>query len=129
MKMKNLKRCTVLAILAATAVWSGCTQKKVEPMTAAQIADGAIDPADWGKAYPVEWRRVVAGVEVDGQFRELVFLTNNLEWSAQTIADLCRSRWAIEVFFKQLKQTLQLADFLGNPANAVQWQVWTALLT
>ena len=81
------------------------------------------------KAYPVEWRRVVAGVEVDGQFRELVFLTNNLEWSAQTIADLCRSRWAIEVFFKQLKQTLQLADFLGNPANAVQWQVWTALLT
>ena len=81
------------------------------------------------KAYPVELRRVVAEVEVDGQMRTMTFLTNNLEWSAQTIADLYRSRWAIEVFFKQLKQTLQLADFLGNSANAVRWQVWTALLT
>jgi len=35
---------------------------------------------------------------------------------------------AIEVFFKQIKQTLQLADFLGTSANAVRWQVWTALL-
>ena len=81
------------------------------------------------KAYPVELRRVVALVEVDGQLRELTFLTNNLAWSAQTIADLYRCRWAIEVFFKQIKQTLQLADFLGNSANAVRWQVWTALLT
>ncbi|MDB6067599.1 MAG: family transposase [Pedosphaera sp.] len=34
----------------------------------------------------------------------------------------------IEVFFKQIRQTLQLADFLGTSANAVRWQVWTALL-
>jgi len=81
------------------------------------------------KHYPVELRRVVARVEVDGQLREMTFLTNNLEWSAQTIADLYRCRWEIEVFFKQIKQTLQLADFLGNSANAVQWQIWTALLT
>jgi len=81
------------------------------------------------KAYPVELRRVVALFEVDGELREMVFLANNLEWSAQTIADLYRSRWRIEVFFKQIKQTLQLADFLGNSANAVRWQVWTALLT
>jgi hypothetical protein len=81
------------------------------------------------KHYPVELRRVVARVEVDGELRAMTFLTNHLEWSAQTIADLYRSRWAIEVFFKQLKQTLQLADFLGNSANAVRWQVWTALLT
>ena len=38
--------------------------------------------------YSVELRRVTAFVEVDGQLREMVFLTNNLEWSAQTIADL-----------------------------------------
>lgn len=81
------------------------------------------------KAYPVELRRVVALVEVDGQLREMTFLTNNWEWSAQTITDLYWCRWGIEVFFKQLKQTLQLADFLGNSANAVRWQVWTALLT
>jgi hypothetical protein len=80
------------------------------------------------KAYPNWLRRVVAWVEVDGQMREMVFLTNNLLWSAQTIADLYRCRWSIEVFFKELKQTLQLADFLGHNANAVRWQVWTALL-
>ena len=39
-----------------------------------------------------------------------------------------RNRWSIEAFFKQIKQTLQLADFLGHSANAVRWQVWTALL-
>ena len=70
----------------------------------------------------------MALVEVDGELREMVFLTNNLTWSAQTIADLYRCRWSIEVFFKELKQTLQLADFLGHNANAVRWQVWTALL-
>src|SRR5438094_809947 len=43
-------------------------------------------------------------------------------------ADLDRRRWEIEVFFKQIKQTLQLADFLGHNANAVRWQVWMALL-
>ena len=80
------------------------------------------------RAYPNWLRRVVALVEVDGQVREMVFLTNNLEWSPQTIADLYRCRWQIEVFFKELKQTLQLADFLGHNANAVRWQVWTALL-
>jgi hypothetical protein len=80
------------------------------------------------KDYPELMRRVVALVEVDGQEVEMVFLTNNLEWSAQSIADLYRSRWQIEVFFKQIKQTLQLADFLGTSANAVRWQVWTALL-
>jgi hypothetical protein len=80
------------------------------------------------KAYPNWMRRVVALVEIDGQLREMVFLTNNVDWSAQTIADLYRCRWSIEVFFKELKQTLQLADFLGHNANAVRWQVWTALL-
>lgn len=80
------------------------------------------------KAYPVELRRVVALVEVDGELREMVFLTNNVTWSAQTIADLYRCRWSIEVFFKELKQTLQLADFLGHNAHAVRWQIWTALL-
>lgn len=78
--------------------------------------------------YPEVLRRVVALVERDGQWVEMTFLTNNLVWSAQTIADLYRCRWQIEVFFKQIKQTLQLADFLGQSANAVRWQVWTALL-
>ena len=79
--------------------------------------------------YPRMLRRVRALVEIDGKWREMVFLTNNLDWSALTICDLYRNRWQIEVFFKQLKQTVQLVDFLGNSANAVKWQVWMALLT
>ena len=74
-------------------------------------------------------RRVIALVEVDGEVREMVFLSNNFSWSAQTIADLYRCRWQIEIFFKELKQTLQMADFLGHSEGAVKWQVWTALLT
>ena len=78
--------------------------------------------------YPQQLRRVTALVEVDGKERVMVFLTNHLDWSPVTVCDLYRSRWQIEVFFKQLKQTVQLVDFLGNSANAVKWQVWTALL-
>ena len=78
--------------------------------------------------YPVALRRIVALVEVDEEERPMEFLTNNLEWSAESIVELYRCRWQIEVFFKQIKQTLQLADFLGTTANAVRWQVWTALL-
>ena len=78
---------------------------------------------------PEPMRRVVALVEVDGEEREMIFLTNNLLWKAGTVADLYRCRWEIEVFFKQLKQTLQIGDFLGHSANAVRWQVWMALLS
>ncbi len=80
------------------------------------------------KVYPVQLRRLTARVAVDGELREMVFLTNHITGSAQTIADLYRCRWSIEVFFKELKQTLQLADFLGHSKRAVKWQVWTALL-
>jgi hypothetical protein len=78
--------------------------------------------------YPQPMRRVRALVEVDGVKREMEFLTNNLSWSAASVAELYRCRWQIEVFFKQIKQSLQLCDFLGNSANAVRWQLWTALL-
>ncbi len=74
------------------------------------------------------FRRVEAWVEVDGQERLMVFITNNTDWSARSVCDLYRARWDIEVFFKQVKQTLKLGDFLGHSANAIRWQVWTALL-
>ena len=41
---------------------------------------------------------------------------------------ICRCRWDIEVFFKELKQTLQLSDFLGNSAHAIRWQIWCGLI-
>jgi IS4 transposase len=92
------------------------------------LQDEIIVLANSSKPAPELMRRVAALVEVDGEEREMVFLTNNLEWSPRSVADLYRCRWQIEVFFKQIKQTLQLADFLGHNANAVRWQVWMALL-
>jgi hypothetical protein len=92
------------------------------------LRDEIIQLTNPNQPAPELLRRVVALVEVDGQEREMVFLTNNLTWSPRSVADLYRCRWQIEVFFKQIKQTLQLADFLGNNANAVRWQVWMALL-
>ncbi len=85
---------------------------------------GVTTPQD----YPQNLRRVVAIVEVDGKPREMVFITNQMEWAASSVCDLYRCRWQIEVFFKQIKQTLQLADFLGYNENAVKWQIWIALL-
>lgn len=79
-------------------------------------------------AFPQRLRRVEALVEVQGEQRVMVFLTNNLAWQPSSVAELYRCRWQIEAFFKQIKQTLQLCDFLGNSANAVRWQVWSALL-
>jgi len=93
------------------------------------LRDEVIVLSHENKPAPELMRRVVALVEIDGEEREMTFLTNNLEWSPRSVADLYRCRWQIEVFFKQIKQTLQLADFLGHNANAVRWQVWTALLT
>lgn len=80
------------------------------------------------KRYPGTLRLIRALVEIDGKDVEMEFLTNNFTWSAQTVADLYKCRWSIEVFFKQIKQTLQLCDFLGHNKNAIQWQVWMALL-
>jgi len=80
------------------------------------------------KEYPEQLRLVEAEVEIDKKKKVIVFITNNFVWAASSICDLYKSRWGVEVFFKQIKQTLQLADFLGHNENAVRWQIWTALL-
>jgi len=59
----------------------------------------------------------------------MVFLTNNLEWSAMSVAELYAARWSIEVFFKRIKGALKLSGFLGHNENAIRWQIWTALIT
>lgn len=55
-------------------------------------------------------------------------ITNNLEWSARTIADLYKKRWDIELFFKAMKQNLQIKTFLGTSENAVKSQIYVALI-
>ena len=103
-------------------------QKMHESKDSKILRDEVIMLSNPNKPAPELMRRIVALVQIDGEEREMVFLTNNLQWSPRSVADLYRCRWQIEVFFKQIKQTLQLADFLGHNANAVRWQVWMALL-
>lgn len=60
--------------------------------------------------------------------RELVFLTNQLELPATTIAAIYKERWQIELLFKALKQNLRIKTFVGTSANALKTQIWTALI-
>jgi hypothetical protein len=59
--------------------------------------------------------------------REIVLLTNILEFGATTIADIYKERWQIELFFKALKQNLTVKTFVGTSENALRIQIWTAL--
>jgi hypothetical protein len=60
--------------------------------------------------------------------REIVLLTNHLEFGATTIAEIYRERWQIELFFKALKQNLKVKSFVGVNENALRIQIWTALI-
>ena len=60
--------------------------------------------------------------------KEYVFLTNNRHWDAQTVADIYKERWAIEVFFKQIKSHMKIKSFVGTSENAVLIQIWTAMI-
>lgn len=80
-------------------------------------------------SYPDAIRMVTANVQIDKKWKTMKFITNNTAWAPSSICELYRCRWGVEVFFKQIKQTLQLADFLGHNENAVRWQIWMALMT
>jgi len=58
----------------------------------------------------------------------IIIVTNQLQWKARTIADLYKKRWDIELFFKALKQNLQIKTFLGTSQNAVKSQIYVALI-
>jgi hypothetical protein len=58
----------------------------------------------------------------------LVFLTNQLQLGATSIAAVYKDRWQMEIFFKALKQNLKIKTFVGTSANAVKIQIWTALI-
>lgn len=79
------------------------------------------------KDYPLSLRRVVYYDEEQG--REFVFLTNNFVLPALMVAELYRSRWQIELFFKWLKQHLKIKKFWGTSENAVRIQVYCAIIT
>jgi len=79
------------------------------------------------RLYPKALRRVKF-YDAENQ-RTIVFLTNNFEVEALTIAMLYKSRWQIELFFKWIKQLLRIKTFWGTSPNAVKTQIWIAVCT
>lgn len=77
--------------------------------------------------YPKQLRRIAVWNDEHGYTVEL--LTNNFKLAASTIAELYRERWQIEIFFRNLKQLLRIKSFVGTTRNAVEIQIWTALIT
>jgi hypothetical protein len=59
--------------------------------------------------------------------KQLVFLTNNFEIPAETVAAVYKQRWQVELFFKWIKQHLRIKSFIGTSVNAVKSQIWVAL--
>jgi IS4 transposase len=78
------------------------------------------------KNCPHRLRRVVVWDKEHN--REIVFLTNHLEFGATTISAIYKDRWQIELFFKALKQNLKVKAFVGSRENALYIQIWTALI-
>ena len=79
------------------------------------------------RAYPDHLRRVRFKNPTTG--KTLVFLTNNTALPAIVIAQLYKSRWKLELFFRWIKQPLRIKKFLGNSENAVKTQSWFAIAT
>jgi hypothetical protein len=79
------------------------------------------------KRYPGRLRRVAVWDAENEQVIELI--TNHHRWTANTIGELYKARWQIEIFFREIKQLLHIKSFIGTSENAVMIQVWTALIT
>ena len=77
------------------------------------------------KKCPVQLRRI--GYQDSETGKHYVFLTNNFKLSAKTIADIYKSRWQVELFFKWIKQNLKIKSFVGTSKNAVMTQIWIAM--
>lgn len=79
------------------------------------------------KKYPKRLRRVAIWDDENEQTIEVI--TNQMTWTANTISELYKTRWQIEIFFREIKQLLHIKSFIGTSLNAVMIQIWTALIT
>jgi hypothetical protein len=79
-----------------------------------------------GRPYQLTNRRIVFRDEISKNI--FVFITNNMELEASTIAAIYKYRWQIELLFKKLKQNFPLKYFLGDNQNAIEIQIWCALI-
>lgn len=79
-----------------------------------------------GEKCPYPLRRIAVWDQENE--REIVLLTNQLDFGATTISSIYKDRWEIELFFKALKQNLKVKTFVGTSENALLIQIWTALI-
>ena len=77
------------------------------------------------KKCPIQLRRIGYKDAVTG--KHYVFLTNNFKLAAKTIADIYKTRWQVELFFKWIKQNLKIKSYVGTSKNAVMTQIWIAM--
>ena len=77
--------------------------------------------------YAKRLRRVAVWDEKNEQQIELI--TNQMSWTANTIGELYKARWQVEIFFREIKQLLHIKSFIGTSENTVLIQLWTALIT
>ena len=77
--------------------------------------------------YSNKLRRVAIWDDKNEQVIEVI--TNQMSWTANTISELYKSRWQVEIFFREIKQLLHIKSFIGISQNAVMIQIWTALIT
>lgn len=77
--------------------------------------------------YPQKLRRVAIWDDINQQ--EIELITNQFRWVANTIGELYKSRWEVEIFFRDVKQLLHIKSFIGTSENAVMIQIWSALIT
>ncbi len=106
--------------------WSRLQSRPVDPATGVRS-----DQVVWLRLlksiehYPDRLRRISYRDPESG--KALVFLTNNFDLPALTIAQLYKCRWRVELFFKWVKQNLRIKHFFGTNDNAVKTQVWIAI--
>ena len=85
----------------------------------------ALDGRQTRRAYPLHLRRVRYRDPDSG--KRLVFLTNRRDLAASTVCALYKQRWQVELFFRWMKQHLEIQRFFGTSENAVKSQIWVAV--
>ena len=75
---------------------------------------------------PVRLRRIRVKDPETG--KNIVILTNQMDWAPTTVASVYKDRWQIEIFFKMMKQNLKIKSFLGTTRNAMLSQIWVAMI-
>lgn len=103
------------------------TWKRRLPENVVSDAVGYFTVYKSSKDYPEKLRKVICIEPENGT--KYILLTNNLTASAETIAELYRNRWSVELFFKWIKQHLHIKKFWGTSENAVCIQIYCAIIT